>query len=651
MKISPARLSWSAATPFSKEYEDIYFNPEQGREESEYVFLQGNQLANRFAQLHKNDFVIVETGFGTGLNFLLSCNCWNSHSTGGQLHYFSVEKQPLKKTDIKKALATFPELGVFSTPLIKQYPALYTGFHTLYFSSAKVRLTLLFGDANLMLSELDTEVDAWFLDGFAPAKNPDMWNSQLFEHIGRLSHIGTTFATFTAAGFVRRGLQANGFAVKRCKGFGRKRDMLTGEYSAPPTKKIDKLPWFKRPYERTANNVVVLGGGLAGCSTAYALAQRGIKVRLIEQSATLAAAGSGNRQGALYAKLPVAPNLHGRLHLAGLLYTISWLSQLDPEYKLWSSCGVLQLAVNEKEQRRQADLLSRGHYGSDIIQAKTSGEIANLIGFANKLSGLLFPEAGWVSPVELCNLLVEQPNIEVLQHCITQIEPTESGWGLIAATGQQFECSHLVICTAEQAADYTQTEHLPLKTIRGQVSIVTLDKTAPELKMVVCGNGYVSPPKQGKLCFGATFDLKNNHSKVTIEEHQVNLANLGEVLPEMQQYIKNNSLQLEGRTALRCSTPDYLPIVGAAPDYAAFINTFARLRKDKNWCFQQPEVKLHSGLYLNTAHGSKGLITCPISAELITSMLCNKPLTLPKTLVNSLNPARFIIKGLIKGNC
>ncbi len=624
----------------------MYFNIDQGIEEGLHVFLNPNEVSHRFSNFSGGSFCIAETGFGTGLNFLITVNEWPEEATGS-LHYISVEKHPLTTGDLKLALSQWPQFSIIADKLLEQYPLATEGFHRLEFPN-NVTLTLLFGDAAESFSQLEGTVNAWYLDGFAPSKNPEMWSAELFHEIARLSKLGTTFSTFTAAGVVRRGLQDVGFDVYKKKGFGRKREMLAGRFVETKAPIPHQKLWFHTPHSELPEHVAVVGGGLAGCSTAYSLAKRGVSVTLIEKEEQLATGGSGNRQGALYAKLPVKPTVQGELHLSGFLHSIRLLKQLDPDETLWSQCGVAQLATNNKEAARQSDMIEGQYYPDELVQYKTSTELSKIAGSLIEHSGLFFPDAGWVSPSELCRRLTLEADITIKQGELAALTYSDKKWALSFMDNSTLAASHLIICGAEESNRFTQTSHLPLKTIRGQVSI-TPKTPAPiqaKLNTVVCGEGYISPQKDDQLCFGATFDLKGKELNVTQQDHDKNLVNLTTVLPNIADSIDATTLQ--GRTAFRCSTPDYLPVVGPAPVYDSYLQTFAKLRKDKNWRFGDTSAEYFPNLYINTGHGSKGLITCPISAELLASIICSEPLPLPKTLIDAVHPARFIIKNLIK---
>jgi len=646
--IQNATLDWIDNSPKSTEFDDIYFNTVDGVEEARYVFVEGNNINARLAD--NSPLVIAETGFGTGLNFLNTVHRFIQHkNTKTKLHFISAEKYPLTKRDLQRTYANWPQFNVFTEQLLAQYPIHTTGFHRITFFNGEIQLTLMLGDATDCFSKLNARVDAWYLDGFSPSRNPDMWTSALFEKIALLStpH-STTLATFTSASKIRKSLQAVGFDIKKRPGFGLKREIIAGTFIKSTTPVIEAKPWFSLPKSARPTHVTIIGGGLSGCSTAYSLAQRGIKVTIIEKEKRLATAGSGNRQGALYAKLPVTPTKQGELHLTGFLHTINLLKQTDPTQSFWSQCGVAQLATKENEKIRQQELIDNQHYPTSLVQQKSAAELSAISGTAVSSSGLFFPDAGWVSPVDFCHALANHPNINIVQHDIKLIEHTDQQWTLTNNSSERLHCSHLVICNAELASQFEQTKHLPLKAIRGQVSLTADNADLPKLDTVVCGEGYISPAQAGIFCFGATFDLKGKQRDVTQHDHDKNLTKLADALPEFHHALLKKKAQLSGRTAFRCSTPDYMPVVGPAPVFSDYIDTYARLRKDKNWRFEGATAQHYPNLYVNSGHGSKGLITCPISAELLASMICNEPLPLPKTLIDSVNPARFIIKNLIK---
>ncbi len=647
-RLATARLQWQESIPESEQFGDIYFNRAGGVAETEHVFLNANRLGERFAAHQHGSFVIAETGFGTGLNFLCARDLWLQQAPErGQLHFVSCEKYPLTREDLARALSAFPQFADGAAQLIDGYPEPVPGFFTLRLDQGRVLLTLLLGDALNSLPQLDARVDAWFLDGFAPAKNPELWNDQLFAQIARLSGPGTSCATFTAAGMVRRGLQAVGFEIRKVPGFGRKREMISGTFTGnnTETRPAGQPIWFQRP-EAEANDqpVVVIGAGLAGASTARALADLGVPVRVLERHPEPGLEGSGNPQGALYAKLPAKPTAHSRFHLAGLSYTAGLIRPLQHEQPdIGQLCGVLQLATSAKEQTRQQQLVDTGAYPESLVRAVSSPEASELAGQDCPWPALFFPEAGWVSPPAFCHQLLNHPLIQC--HYDTSVEalqPSNAGWRLV---GTAFTASQVVVCCANEALRFEQLAQLPLKPIRGQTSQTVQPADRAPLNTVVCGEGYISPPLHGHYCFGASFKLRDTALEVRDEEHRHNLDILQRALPTLAKSLAGQPLQ--GRVALRCSSADYLPLVGPVPNLPAFIETYAKLRDDARWPFDTPPPLL-PGLFVNTGHGSKGLISCPISAQLIAALISGAPLPLEAELAQILHPARFTIKNLIR---
>jgi tRNA 5-methylaminomethyl-2-thiouridine biosynthesis bifunctional protein len=226
-----ANLIWHENSPYSIDFNDVYFNSLDGLAESEYVFILQNQLKERFASPLSKTFTIIETGFGTGLNFYCTASHWLATSPKNTtLHYISIEKFPLKIEDMQKVTALWPTFIATTTELLLNYQQIKPHLNIFNFADKRILLHFYADDISTGLSQITQNADAWFLDGFAPAKNAEMWSDEVFKQIARLSNSGTTFATFTSASSVRRGLIAVGFDVQKLSGFGKKREMLSGVF-------------------------------------------------------------------------------------------------------------------------------------------------------------------------------------------------------------------------------------------------------------------------------------------------------------------------------------------------------------------------------------------------------------------------------------
>ncbi|NLC20613.1 MAG: tRNA (5-methylaminomethyl-2-thiouridine)(34)-methyltransferase MnmD, partial [Halomonadaceae bacterium] len=465
--LASACLSWhhdenGTVGPVSTQFDDVYFSRHDGRAETEHVFIHGNDLPRRLAAwTHPRPFVVGESGFGTGLNMLCAWACFETHAPPqARLHLVSTERFPLLRDDLARALSAWPELATRAERLVQQWPEPVAGVHRLLLDE-RVTLDLHFGDAAERLALLDGQVDAWFLDGFAPAKNPEMWRPELFTALAAASRPGATFATFTCAGIVKRGLAAVGFAWRKAPGYGRKREMLKGEIILPPrNERRQATPWFTPPDVKIPQHVAVIGAGIAGASAAAALARRGIAVTLIDRF-DRARLEPTHLQGALYVKLAADTNLQSRFYLAGLLHSRRWLAQVDPQQSLWQPSGVLQLGTSEKEQTRQASFLANHALPESVVRGLDSTAASAAAGIEVKTPALDYPNAGWVKPVELCVHLASTPGVTFQQGEVKALHAVARGWTLTLASGTIIEADQVVIASASEASGYAETAALP----------------------------------------------------------------------------------------------------------------------------------------------------------------------------------------------
>lgn len=660
--IRHAELDWRAddgdvEAPFSTAYDDVYFSRQDGREETRFVFIDNNDLPQRLAAWReRRPFTIGETGFGTGLNMVCAWTCFDEHAPAdARLHLISTEKHPLTREALARAWRSWPQLSRQAAALLEQWPPAVAGVHRLQLG-ARVILDLHFGDAADCLDRLDGQVDAWFLDGFAPSKNPDMWRPELFTAMATASRPGATFATFTCAGFVRRGLSAAGFRWRKVPGFGRKREMLRGEHdpAAPSAPRRSSAraatPWFQPPPPRPADHVAVIGAGIAGTSVAAALARRGSQVTLIDREG-IAAGASGNPQAALYVKMAIEPNLQSRFYLAALLYTQRWLARLDPERRWWSDCGLLQLAGKAGEVERQQRFLAHYQLPPAVVAASDPSLATTLAGVALHQHALHYPLAGWVDPVALCHHLAATPGVGVRHARLDSLRETDAGWRL--ALGQEsLHVDQVVFATGHASRHWL--DGLPIQPVRGQISTLSLapghgSGEAPALDRVLCAQGYVMPPREGRLTFGATFSPNDDDDAVCSSDHRRNLDELARLVPALAESVGDRSpAACGGRASVRAASPDKTPYAGPLPEFDRWRQDYAALGKDARRTFSQPG-RHYPGLWMSTAHGSRGMVSAPLCAELIASRLHDEPMPLERELIDHLHPGRRIIADLIRG--
>lgn len=631
MSIQPpnqALLEWHDGQPYSAHFGDVYFSRESGLEETRHVFLRHNQLAERWQAMQQDTFTIIETGFGTGLNFLCAWQLWeHTAPSHARLHFVSIEKFPLGHADLARALELWPELGHYSTALLSEYRQVVPGWQRLVFCQGRVQLTLLIGDVLALLPQLNSRADAWFLDGFAPSRNPEMWQDVLFDTMAAFSYKQTTFATFTSAGIVKRGLQAAGFEVRKVEGHGRKRDMLCGCFTR------DEGP------ARQPGRAVVIGGGIAGTASSNALAKRGWQVNLVEQEPALAQHASGNPVGVLYPKLARKDVPLGRLSLAGYLHSLRLLQQLGLDTDTHVRCGMLQLAFDQRELERCRTIAEQG-FSLELLRWVDREQASNLAGIALPYGALHFPEAGWVRPQAYCEALAGHANItRMLATRVTELRQHGNGWQVWTDEQLLDEADIVVIANAAQAASFTQTRHLPLEQVRGQISRLQHIEGAPVLHTLLCTDGYISPLIDGGYCLGATFVPGDTTTSVRDEEHEQNLEMLKHMAPSLYDALMPQAPT--GRAAVRCTSPDYLPLVGPVLDAALL-----EAKPPRYTANPASSLPWLPGLYMNTGHGSKGLTTAPIAAEMLASAIHHEPAPVDSELLAALDPNRFVLRKL-----
>jgi tRNA 5-methylaminomethyl-2-thiouridine biosynthesis bifunctional protein len=491
-----AKLSWNnAGMPISDSFEDIYFSNNNGLHETQYIFLKQNNLPERWLIHDRDFFVIAETGFGTGLNFLATWQAFrhfrDTHPEGKvtRLHFISFEKFPLTKFDLKQALAAWPELSLLSEQLISAYPYAVPGCQRLRFDDGSVVLDLWLGDANELLPQLyapaDGLADVWYLDGFAPSKNPDMWTASLFAHLYRLSRPLATLSTFTAAGFVRRGLTDAGFAMRKVAGHGQKRSILVG-YSQKPETNIDTP---------SVTSIAIVGGGIASACLTYLLTQRGYQVELFCADTDVAEGASGNPQGAIYPLLHQPDDLLSQFFIAAFQFCRQLLCDINSHTRFQHDwCGVLLKTIDEKSAQKHKAILDAG-FPSELIEENAEG--------------VLFPQGGWVVPAELVKTLFQLSSQKGLlkQHknCeIVSLHKNDGQWVLKNKEGNVWSATKVVLANGVNVTMFEQTTSLPITPMRGQISTLQASEYDAISAHVVCGDGYIVPALDGQQVIGAT---------------------------------------------------------------------------------------------------------------------------------------------------
>lgn len=667
--VQTARLSWNdEGTPMSEQFADIYFSNQNGLEESRHVFLHGNHFPERFKTHSGATCVIAETGFGTGLNFLV---LWQSfvqfkaqdpQSPLKRLHFISFEQFPLTKADLIAAHRCWPELSALSTELCENWPPALAGNQRIILENGDVTLDLWLGDVNeqisLLKDNLNNKIDAWFLDGFAPSKNPQMWSEHLFATMAKLARKGATFSTFTVAGFVKRGLQQAGFTLQKAKGFGQKREMLTG-ILAENTYQSSR-PWSKRQPADNPHDIAIIGGGLASFTAAYFLMKRGANVTLYCKDANVAQNASGNRQGAIYPLLTGANDPLERFFVSAFPFAKRFYHQLAtleiPFDGQW--CGVTQLAYNEKIARKIAGMLDTD-WPEDFAVGKNHQQLNDICGVDVNYDGIHYPSGGWLCPADLCEGLYHYLQHQGVQfyfnHDVTALVQNERDWQLKITTPEQNELTRVhptvVIANGHKLRQYSQTVNLPINAVRGQVSHIPTNPMLQKLKNVLCFEGYLTPADNtGKQhCLGASYQRDYLDLDYNEAEQQANRQKLIDNLPGVSWPHDINISQQQSRQGIRCVIRDHFPLLGNVPNYEQHLTAYHDLQAKIAKSQPIEDAPVYPNLFIFGALGSRGLSTAPLCAEILASQIFGQPLPLDDETLAELNPNRFWVKKLRVG--
>ncbi|MGX6646661.1 tRNA (5-methylaminomethyl-2-thiouridine)(34)-methyltransferase MnmD [Maricaulaceae bacterium MS644] len=610
LKRPHAVLDWRGADPVAREADDVYFSAVDGLAEARAVFVAGAGFPQRFSR----DLTVVgELGFGTGLNFLALWQAFRAHAApGARLHLVSVEGYPLSRADAARALSAFVELEPLSTALLARWPSPHKGAHRLVFEDGRVTLTVFHDTVDAALSQMDFAADAWFLDGFAPAKNPDMWTPALFCELARLSKPGAPAATFTVAGAVRRGLADAGFAVEKKPGFGRKRERLEAVYQgAPAARRVTPCP---APSPRSGP-VAVIGGGIAAASLVEAFARRHRTVSVFAQGGW-AAGASGAPLGLLTPRLEAGDRPHNRALLAAFDYARR-LYEARPGFE---PTGVLRLAgegAGLDRLERLAGLLDEGFSWRE----REDGP------------GLWMARAGLFNPGALVASLVgETPVIDAK---VARIERIGGGAVLYGADGQSLGAFETVIVAGGYAASSLLPDLAPEATA-GRIAVFDGD---PPHAPATWG-GYAAPYQDGVL-IGAT------HVKADAPEAEADAEPVLRALAEDGPLALTPGTLRKSWGGVRAALNDRLPAAGilAAEGFEDRWRAAARGATGGAAWPDAPEPDDGAVLTL-TGLGARGFAHAPLLAEALVSALMNEPAPLARDGLETLHPARFTWRAL-----
>ncbi len=589
---------------YAPDFGDVYASRSGAWGQARAVFISGCELPSRWEG--GRCLRLLETGFGLGVNFLATWAELQSSGGHARLHYVAVEKHPFTATDLRKALklsiaSAEPALAAVLRPLaeqlLSQWPPLLPGCHALELDE-QVTLTLVFGDVAGVLPTIAGRFDAFYLDGFAPDRNPDMWSPEVLGHLAALAAPGARLSSWCVAGAVRRALADHGFVVEKRPGFGGKRDSLAARW---PVEAIEySLPAI-------APEAVVIGAGVAGASVARQLARRGVAVTVLEREQP-AGGGSGNPVAVVRPEPGGVANPVTELSAAGTLWLERWIDrQADVVRHAW--CGVLRMARDERKHEKMA--AQAMHADTDWLAPVDVPAAAQLCGALPAESGFHLPRAGWVVPPTLVAALLNHPRITVRSAAqVTALDPRDDGWCVTLADGMALHAPVVVLATAFDGG--LGPVRVATGRARGQLSSLPARVDRP-LTKIICREGYITPAIDGMHTIGATVQHDDETTNARRSDDEENFYRLQRLLPN---FAEDASAMQSGRVGWRATTQDRVPLVGRVAD----------------------------GLYVSLGHGARGVTCAPLCGEFIAAMVCGEPLPLGSEWVARLDPLRRAVK-------
>jgi tRNA 5-methylaminomethyl-2-thiouridine biosynthesis bifunctional protein len=621
----PAEVDLSdPAAPANPAFADVYHPRAGALNQARHVFLGGNALPGRWAGRER--FVILETGFGLGSNFLATWQAWKDDPARCQrLVFVSIEKHPLRRDDLQRAHANAP-LPELAAQLVEQWPALTPDVHAIDFEQGRVRLLLAFGDVHRWMRELVADdIDAFYLDGFTPSRNPEMWDGHLLKALARRAAPGATACTWRCAPPVRAALAAAGFEFERLRGFANKSGMLMAKHRP---RHVAQRPAARAPLAPKAREAVVIGAGLAGAACAWALAREGLAVTVIDARPGPAQASSGNPGGLFHGTLNPDDGIHARFNRCAALATQRTLQDLAPALP-WLQRGLLRLE-QERDAGQMQTLLERLHLPQDYVQALDRNAARALSGLDLPSHAWFYPGGGALPPAAYVQAMLDAANARFINAHVATLREADNGWQLLDANGAQITESPLVVLAGGhegQALLQARMPELALLCQRGQLS--HLSPAAPIPQLPVAGLGYAMADGAGGLWCGATNQEGDLDPTLREADHAANLAQWADLAGLTEVPTSSPA----GRVAWRLATLDRLPLVGGIP------------APDAGGRLDQPRfIPRLPGLAVCTALGSRGITWAMHCAQVLAAQVTGAPVPLEASLVDAIDPARFRVR-------
>ena len=631
-QVRPAVIEMSDGKPYSPEFEDIYATRSGAYGQACTVFLSEGEVARRWQG--KERFTVLENGFGLGTNFLATLQAWrNDPKRSAHLEYVALECFPVSRSQIEQYAAE--ELADEAKELASHWPVCIPGYHTLTFDGGRVRLILIFGDSQTLANKLSLQYDTLFLDGFGPQKNPRMWEAGLLRSLSRYAKEGAVVTTWCTKGDVRRALIGAGFEIEKKKGFGKKRERLFGTMKARRTKHN----------HRAIEDVIVIGGGLAGANVAYSLCMQGPQVRVIDQAPVPGGAASALSWGILHPHFTRDDSPLSKLSREGFLLARSRLRELEEKTgeHLFEPLGCLQMAHSDEIYAQWQSAVSQDQpfafpvdYGT-LLQKE---EASSKAGLSLKRGGWFFPMAGMARSGAFCRALIKASGASYRGNTqVVALKKQGEYWQLIGEFGEVIdEATDVVVCAAFASEALLGTA-LGLEALPGRITLLR-DTDLTELKCPVSGEGYIAHMSDGYCGVGATYELERTGPWTETKAHENNLEKLDSLLAKPMPVVVTGAY-----CGVRAAGPGRLPVLGASIDEEKWLSV-CRTHKEYP---QDGSLWDQEGLWMLAGLGSRGLSMSALCADMLTSLMLGVTLPADPALLKTLAPSRYLRRQWMNG--
>ena len=620
--------------------------------EAKHVFIEPHSLLERLGCSIEAgcDFRIFELGFGLGVNFctvlteLLGSEVYSRVSDNGfRLLYTAVEKSPPKIEQIKSHLRSLFGSN-FSLSWLDAYPENFIGKYRIIVEK-NVVLDLIHADVETVSDEIPRDLDLVMLDGFSPRCNQQMWEPVLLRELASKLKPGGTLSSFSSASFLRRSLESHGLHIAKLPGFSGKREMIFAQKPSGEIQTVNPETTYSYPGS-LKTKVAIIGGGLAGCSVAWSLKARGIDCRIYEKAWGYSA-GSASRQSVMMPHLTAGASYRTFFLLSGYFYTLSLLRHLQSQNLLpVAHCGVFRTLSSSRLKAVSEQLEALKVRPSFSHPAHSSRWHID-----KSCQGLYFPSGISLNLEELCSALVVDAGVDIsygwdtsaLRKTSRKISgkisrKTLNSWEITSSDGRVTRAETVIICSGQAAESLGL--NLPLDQIKGQLIKFRSSQSSGKLGLAFCDDGYLCPPdSDGLQSLGSSYE-RGYQDLVPTREVTEKLLETGKTL---YSDIDPSNLQ-ETLVGTRISVLDKLPIVGRGFSSSLFENYRCQKLQniDENTVYNASDQTL----LMSLAHGSHGLMSAPISAELVADYLCGSPPALPRQIRRQLYPPRFEFRRL-----